>query len=214
MIIMKTIFLHGLGQTAAVWTPTIQVMTNQSECLCPNLPDWLDHNASTYQTLYCALEKYGATFDEPFHLCGLSLGGILALHYAIEHPGKVHSLALIGTQYTMPKHLLQLQNLIFRLLPASKFEEMGFQKSAFLSLCKSMMDLDFEENLYKINCPVLLLCGERDKANKPASLQLKEKISNAELIVIHHAGHEINVDAPAKLGHTLDHFFNSVSRIK
>ena len=42
-------------------------------------------------------------------MCGLSLGGILALQYAIEHPEHIHALALIGTQYTMPKTLLRIQ---------------------------------------------------------------------------------------------------------
>lgn len=110
---MKIIFLHGLGQTAAVWKPTLQVMTSQTDCLCPNLPDWLINQTPSYETLYSSLEKYALQYDEPLNLCGLSLGGILALNFAIDHPNTVHSLSLIGTQYTMPKHLLQLQNVIF-----------------------------------------------------------------------------------------------------
>ncbi|MFR5555446.1 MAG: alpha/beta fold hydrolase [Coprococcus sp.] len=63
------------------------------------------------------------------HLCGLSLGGILALQYALEHPQKVASVVLIGTQYTMPKRLREiLKNHIdmFRIsLPRSVFQNMG-----------------------------------------------------------------------------------------
>ena len=42
---------------------------------------------------------------------------------------------------------------------------MGFGKKDFISLSKSMMDLDFQKDLEKINCRVLVLCGEKDKAN-------------------------------------------------
>ena len=35
-------------------------------------------------------------------LCGLSLGGVLALNYAIEHPEKIKGMVLIATQYKMP----------------------------------------------------------------------------------------------------------------
>ena len=75
-------------------------------------------------------------------LCGLSLGGILSLHYAAEHPEKVKSLVLIGTQYVMPKKLLKIQSAVFRLMPAKAFASMGFSKKDFLQLSGTMADLD------------------------------------------------------------------------
>ena len=108
---------------------------------------------------------------------------------------------LIGTQYKMPRRLLKLQNVLFHLMPDSEFSKMGFQKSDFISLCKSMMDLDFSHQLRDICCKVLVVCGEKDRANRLASLQL------AELIPILGAGHEVNIDCPSKLGEKLDGFF-------
>lgn len=70
-----------------------------------------------------------------------------------------------------------------------------------------MININFEKNLKKINCPVLIICGEKDKANKQASLQLKEHIPNSEIIFIKNAGHEVNVDASKILGTTLNTFF-------
>ncbi len=37
--------------------------------------------------------------------------------------------------YKMPKKLLKFQNLIFRFMPQSGFEQMGFGKKDFLKLC-------------------------------------------------------------------------------
>lgn len=207
---MKTlsyILLHGLGQTSSSWNETIQSLNEDWDILCPNLSDWIVGKQSCYDTLYKAFEKYCEQFDDTLCLVGLSLGGILAMQYSIEHPEKVKSLVLIGTQYKMPKRLLKLQNVLFCFMPNSEFSKMGFQKSDFINLCKSMIDLDFSHHLKDIHCKVLVMCGEKDKANKSASFQLAKLIPNAEVITILGAGHEVNVDCPAKLGEELRNFF-------
>lgn len=204
---MKYILLHGLGQTSSSWNKTVAVMSEKWDIVCPNLADWLYDNSPCYETLYKALERYCEQFDEPLSLCGLSLGGILAMQYSIEHSEKVHSLVLIGTQYTMPKNLLNIQNILFRFMPSSMFSKIGFQKSDFICLCKSMMELDFTRNLKDICCHVLVLCGEKDKLNKSASLQLGSLIPHAKVTIISGAGHEVNIDAPIKLGNELHDFF-------
>lgn len=204
---MKCIMLHGLGQTASSWNDTVEILKDEFEVLCPNLSDWLSNKSPCYAALYQALESYCEQFQEPLHICGLSLGGILAMQYGIEHPDKVQSLVLIGTQYVMPKQLLKIQNLMFHIMPRSAFENMGFQKSDFINLCNSMTELDFKHELGKISCPVLVICGDKDKANKAASLELRKKIKNAELIIIENAGHEINIENPARLAEELNTFF-------
>lgn len=208
---MKCILLHGLGQTASSWNDTVRILSNKYEILCPNLSDWLSNKTPCYDTLYQALERYCGQFHEPLHICGLSLGGILAIQYGIEHPENVKSLVLIGTQYVMPKRLLKLQNLMFRIMPRSSFENMGFQKTDFISLCNSMSELNFKDELEKILCPVLIVCGEKDKANKAASMGLQQQIKNAELVVIENTGHEINLENPIRLGEELKMFWNGTS---
>ncbi len=62
-------------------------------------------------------------------------------------------------------------------------------------------------HLKDIHCEVLVICGEKDKANKSASSQLAQLIPNAKAITIAGAGHEVNIDCPAKLGKELEKFF-------
>lgn len=176
---MKIILLHGLGQTPLSWENTIKSMDKKQDILCPDLSNRLQEKAVCYANLYHALEEYCEQFSEPINLCGLSLGGILALQYGIEHTEKINSLALIAAQYTMPKKLLHFQNMVFQIMPASSFLKMGFRKRDFISLSKSMMNLDFQHDLGKIRCKTLVICGDKDRQNKAASLQLKEKIPNA-----------------------------------
>ena len=136
---MKQIYVHGLGQTSDSWTKTIDILQTTDYSLCPNLPDLVHSKEVTYDNLYAAFSDYCNQYDEPIDLCGLSLGGVLALNYAIQYPKKVRSLVLIATQYKMPKKLLKFQNLLFRFMPKSMFQQMGFRKADFLLLCETMM---------------------------------------------------------------------------
>ena len=53
----------------------------------------------------------------------------------------------------------------------------------------------------------MVVCGEKDKANKSASLQLAELIPDVEFITISGAGHEVNIDCPSELSENLNNFF-------
>lgn len=204
---MKQIMLHGLGQSAASWDDTVSAMGQGPEILCPELSGWISKGAASYSGLYGELERYCEQFDAPLNLCGLSLGGILALNYALEHPERVNRLLLVGTQYVMPRGLLRLQNVLFHLMPRRAFTEIGMEKRDFIDLCASMMNLDFQAGLSQISCPVLIVCGEKDNANKAASEQMKEQIPGARLVLIPGAGHEVNRDKPDELGRVVSGFF-------
>lgn len=83
---MKQIYVHGLGQTSDSWTKTIDILQTTDYSLCPNLPDLVHSKEVTYDNLYAAFSDYCNQYDEPIDLCGLSLGGVLALNYAIQCP--------------------------------------------------------------------------------------------------------------------------------
>ncbi len=203
---MQQIFVHGLGQTPSSWDKTIENLTMNSNCNCPNLSEMLQNKETNYTNLYTAFSEYCDGFSEPLAICGLSLGGVLALHYGIEHPQKVKLLALIAAQYKMPKNLLAFQNVIFRFMPNAMYRQMGLGKAQFIQLSKSMMELDYSGELNKISCPVLVICGEKDSTNMKASQELAGRLAHAEFCVIEKAGHEVNVDAPERLARILDGF--------
>lgn len=203
---MQQIFVHGLGQTPSSWNKTIENLAMKSNCNCPNLSEMLQNKETNYSNLYAAFSEYCDGFSEQLAICGLSLGGVLALHYGIEHPQKVKSLALIAAQYKMPKNLLAFQNIIFRFMPNAMFQQMGLRKAQFIQLSKSMMELDYSGELNKISCPVLVVCGEKDSSNIKAAKELSDKLAHAEFCIIEKAGHEVNVDAPERLAEVLDCF--------
>ena len=191
---MKVVFLHGLGQTARDWQAVIDP-TLLPDVDCPELFS-LTKGDITYPNILAGFEKSYEDTMEPFVLCGLSFGAILALDYTIRHSDKVTALVLIGAQYKVPTLLIDFQNLIFRLMPSKSFDSMGLSKRDTIQLSHSMRSLDFSHKLGEVVCPVSIVCGEKDNANLKASRQLKALLPYSELHVIPNARHEVNKSAP------------------
>lgn len=140
-------------------------MTNNEDIVCPNLSSILKGKEASYKNLYSSFVKYCNEIDGQIHLCGLSLGGILALNFALDFPQKVKTLVLIGTPYKVPKVAFSFKNIIFRFLPKSIFETMAFDKKDTFALGNTMKSLDFSDKVKNIKCPTLILCGKKDSAN-------------------------------------------------
>ena len=204
---MKYIFLHGMGQNASDWDKTISFLPDNREIFCPELSDFFTFGDCYYDKIYTSLCNYCNDFLEPLNLCGLSLGAVLALNYAIDFPQKVKSLILIAPQYDMPKFLLKVQNMLFKFIPVSQFKEIGLTKKDFITLTNSMTDMDFTSGLEKVSCPVLVLCGEKDNINKKAAVKIAEKLSNAKFNIIANSGHEVNVDNPKELANAIEELY-------
>ena len=205
---MKKILIHGSGHKATSWNKTIEYMKNNKNIECPNLSSILNGKEASYNNLYSSFIKYCDDINGKIDLCGLSLGGILALNYTLDFPDKVNSLILIGTPYKVPKIMFSIQNMIFRFLPKSIFENMAFNKKDTFILGNSMKNLDFSNRVQKIKCPTLIICGEKDNANIKSANYLFKNIKNAELKIIANTGHIINEENPRELAKILDEYYN------
>ena len=199
---MKTVLLHGLGQTAQDWKEVVQQLSI-SDVDCPELFSSAEDEIS-YSKILGDLEQRYSEVKEPLRICGLSLGALLAIDFAIRHEEKVASMVLIGAQYKVPSLLIDFQNLIFRCMPNKAFESMGLSKSSTIKLAHSMRSLDFTSQLDNIHCPVTILCGKKDTANLKASKRLKELLPQATLHIVPNAGHELNKYAPNTIAEILN----------
>lgn len=203
---MKWIFLHGLGQDPESWTGCLDALGPDGDAACPDLFGLCGNAPLVYQNLYAAFEQYMEARPGPAGLCGLSLGAVLALDYAIRHPHKVGVLVLIAPQYKMPRTLLRMQNLVFRFLPERAFAQSGVGKEGLIRLTASMMPLDFRGELSRVACPALILAGEKDAANGRAARELAGLLPRGTFREIPGAGHEVNSDAPQKLAEAIRNF--------
>ncbi len=201
------ILVHGSGHKATSWNKTISYMTINEDIVCPNLSSILGGKEASYENLYSSFVKYCNEIDGQIHLCGLSLGGILALNFALDFPQKVKTLVLIGTPYTVPKVAFSLQNLIFRFFPKSIFETMAFDKKNTFALGNTMKNLDFSGRVKDIKCPTLILCGKKDSANIKSAYYLSQNIKNSELKAIDNTGHVVNEENPKVLAIILNEYY-------
>ena len=203
----KVILIHGSGHKASSWQKTISFLDHQEDILCPELSAILNGREASFPNLRAAFAQYCAQAGVPVHLCGLSQGGILALDYALDHPENVKTLVLIGTPHMVPKFAFALQNVVFRLLPKSTFTSMAFDKKDTFALGNSMKNLDFSGRLGEVQCPTLILCGEKDGANLKSARFLAGHIPGAELQVLENTGHVVNEENPRALAERLNAFY-------
>lgn len=206
---MINILVHGLGQNEKSWDQVKANLDNQIKVECPNLFELVKNYEINYENMYQAFLDYCNSFNEKVNLCGLSLGGLLAIDYAVDYPDKVNSLILIGTPYEVPKKLLKIQNFIFKIMPKKTLENMGISKNNFINLTKSMTDIEIKSKLKGIKCNTLILCGKKDNANIERAKQLKNHIEKSELIIIENSAHEVNVENPIELSNIIKKKINN-----
>ncbi len=207
---MKYLYLHGLGQKPDSWNRTIKETKVSGSSISLSLAEMSEGKDVTYKELYSAFSEVCDKEDEEIVLCGLSLGAVLALNYAIDHPDKTKALVLIAAQYKMPEKLLKFQNVLFRLMPNSMFKQIGFKKADVISLCGTMAKLDFTDSLHNVSCPVLIVCGEKDHANKKASKELTRYLSKSFFYELLKTGHEVNIEAPEEIAIVWQKFYDNI----
>ena len=177
-----------MGQNSKDWdTIKDELETKGIFSIAPDLFDLTKGRELDYPTVYQAFSELCESYKDKLNLCGLSLGGLLALNYAIQYPKKINSLVLIGTPFEIPKGLLKFQNFVFKLIPKSAFQSMGVSKKDFIRLSKSMAELNFMESAATLDCPTLILCGAK--------------------VIVEDSGHEVNKDNPRKLVSILQDFW-------
>ena len=206
----KIILLHGSGHGPESWENTAALLPSDWETLRPGLSAILGGREASFENLRGAFANYCAGLEGPLHLCGLSLGGILALDYALRRPEKARSLVLIGTPHRVPRAAFALQNLVFRLLPNSAFKGMAFDKRNTLALGRSMKNLDFRGRLGGVACPALVVCGAKDRANLASAEYLARHIQSTGLKILPDTGHVVNEERPEALAELLTEFYRSL----
>ena len=208
---MRKILIHGSGHKGTSWNETIKYMQDNKDILCPDLSSILNGKEASYTNLYSSFVQYCNKIDGQIDLCGLSLGGILALNYAIDYPNKVEKLVLIGTPHKVPKVMFSIQNIIFKFLPKSLFETMAFNKKDTFVLGKTMKKLDFSNRVQNVKCPTLVICGEKDSANIKSAYYLSENIKNSQLKIVEGAGHILNEEKPRELSLLINDFWRDLN---
>jgi pimeloyl-[acyl-carrier protein] methyl ester esterase len=91
------VLLHGWGTTAQVWTDLATYLGLQFRVHCVDLPGYRSSSAIAPYTLDAIVDLLIATCVPCATVCGWSLGGHLAMRWALRNPGQVERLVLIAS---------------------------------------------------------------------------------------------------------------------
>lgn len=204
------VFVHGLGETPDAWAHRLATLPEGFAGVSVAIPGLAPGDLVGGFSLAGAARGIVGELDrqeiERAHFVGLSLGAMIALQIATDHPQRVRSLTLAAGQVKPPRALMAVQNVVMGLLPARLIEQGGASKTQLLAALRAVAGTDFTARLETVSAPTLVLCGSKDRANLPASRALAAGIPGAELRIVDGAGHQAQLQKPEAFSDALHNF--------
>lgn len=206
--------VHGAGGWAGGWIRQLEGLADTTRIVAMDLPGHGRSGGKPAATIadHVAFVRafIRALALEPVVLGGHSMGGAVALAYALEHPNDLAGLVLIGTGARL-RVLPQIFEMLDRdyrqalrfitdraLSPKTSrvlAERMASEaaerpREAMVSDFRACDGFDVMARLAQVTVPTLVLCGADDQMAPPKYAEfLRDKIPGAQLAAIADAGH-------------------------
>jgi 3-oxoadipate enol-lactonase len=233
------VFLHGVGSDKSVWHPQLDHFGRERRAIAFDYPGYGDSDPApdgTTRDDYAAatLSAMDALGIDRAHVCGLSLGGVIAIALHHAAPERCASLILADTFAHHPDG----QDIYDRSLAASGdmralaqgradallaqpadpavrgevVETMAkIDPAAFRIGAKAVWLADQAERAAAIRKPTLVVCGAEDHVTPPAlSRELVQLIPGARYEEIANAGHLTNLERFGAFNALVDAFIRDV----
>lgn len=232
---LPIVFLHGVGSDKSVWHPQIAHFGRERRAIAFDYPGYGESDPAPEGTtrddfasaIISAMHELGI---DRAHICGLSLGGVVAI--AIHHaaPERCASLILADSFAVHPEgHAIyersiasssdlgamarnRVDLLIAQPPKAAVREEVietmsRIDPAAYRIGAQAVWLADQRSRAERIDVPTLVIVGDQDLVT-PAELssELVDLIPAARMQVIAGAGHLTNLEKPADFNSTVDDF--------
>jgi len=92
---------------------------------------------------------------------------------------------------------------------ADALQELRVNRADVARVMRDGARFDVQELVGALDIPVLVVCGARDRANRPLSTRLADALPRARLEIVADAGHVANLDAPASFTRLLRAFLDA-----
>jgi pimeloyl-ACP methyl ester carboxylesterase len=214
------VLLHGGASTSAMWVRSVQAWAKAFRIYAVDIIGEPGFSAPSRPALRA--EVHALWMDDVWMALGLSsasivgasLGGLLALDYAIRRPAKVQKLALLapaGIARVRLKYLASAVPLFFmggwgrrkalELVMGLPAEEVTAEAEDFLKFCELVMahhvirtellPVFSDHMLCMLKMPVLAIIGERDIlfSAKTMRRRIEACVPRAKLVCLARAGH-------------------------
>lgn len=235
------VLLHGLGSSAADWAPQIAELARSYRVIAVDLRG---HGKSDKPRGRYSIARFAADVAGVMeclgvceaHVCGISLGGMVAFQLAVDHPSLVRTLAIINSGPAFPgrtlKGWLALQTRLWimrlkglpalgpviagRLFPRPEQAPLrnafvehfaANDRAAYEATLRAIGRFDVSDRVGRIACPILVLSGDRDYTPVSAKEAYMPKLRDARLVVIPDSGHASPIDQPAAVNEALIGFW-------
>ncbi|MCM8558388.1 alpha/beta fold hydrolase [Sphingomicrobium sediminis] len=236
------LFLHGVGSDKGVWAPQVKHFAERRPAIAADYPGYGQSGLPLEATREDFADAMIALLDrleiERAHICGLSLGGIIAMLMADRAPSRIASLILANTFARHPDgrdiHDNSIEGArrfgmsglardrVDRLLgdnppPGLREETIAVMskipEAAYRMGARAVWLADLTSVAQKITRPTLVLCGEKDVVTPPElSNALADLIEGAERLDIPEAGHLSNAERPEAFNHAVEQFLSTVEQ--
>ena len=221
------VFSHSLGLDSSAWGPQVEALVDDFRIVAV---DTRGHGNSTMSSETFTLDHLAgdvlaaatAAGADRFHLCGISMGGQIAMWTAINRPERLRSIvvantaARIGNEQSWGERVAAIRSGgMAAITEASKrrffspdflarhpewFEETiatleSCDPAAYLACCEMLAHNDLSADVAAISLPTLIIAGELDPtANVAQARWLHEQIGGSELEVLEGAAHLSSLD--------------------
>jgi len=185
------VLLHGSGRSGRMWGPALAGLSAEWHVLAPDLPGFgRSEGPFTMAGAVQAVCGMIAVQTAPVHLCGVSLGGVVAVRAAAQLGSQVASLMVTGTPVVpgrdLPAALRRFRRLPAPLLPL--FSDVA-GRAEWLRMLDELERTDLRGYLPQVTAPALVVCGSRDWRAMPAACELAGGLPGGRLWVAPHQGH-------------------------
>ena len=233
------VFLHGVGSDKSVWRPQLEHFRDECRAIAFDYPGYGDSDPAPEDTGrddYAAaiLSAMTALEIERAHVCGLSLGGVIAIALHHAAPDRCASLILADTFARHPDGQAIYERSLaasddMRALAEGRVDALIAQPAdpavrdevvetmaridpaAFRIGARAVWLADQAERAAHIRIPTLVVCGAEDHVTPPAlSRQLAELIPGARYEAIEGAGHLTNLERPHEFNRLVEEFVRNL----
>ncbi|MGA3084597.1 MAG: alpha/beta hydrolase [Thermodesulfobacteriota bacterium] len=228
---MQLIFIHGSGGSKESWFYQTQYFKGSVALDLPGHPKGkLIPTIDGYvEWLHKTLQNAGYS---RIVLVGHSLGGGIALLYALKYPEEVKGIISVGSGARLRVHPMFLEALEKAVNDPSQFEKtpnpaydlvdpelkavlnrrhLENGPAAALNDMKACDQFDIMERIAEINIPTLALCGDQDVMTPPKySLYLADHMPRAKALVIEGGTHMVFAEKPLEVNRAIDEFLQTI----
>lgn len=237
------LFLHGLGAHSHSWDEQIEFFKQAYRVI---VPDLRGHGHSPlgnedFSFELCADDIYHLLQElniQKVHLCGFSLGGMIAFEFAVKYPEMLHSFCVINTlasfklfnfkeafAFNLRRVLIKffplrvLATLMSRKLFSNKDKALRkrlrdlshlVNKKAYAIFLEAMPNWDLTQQLSFIKVPSVIIGSEFDYDIFKGKSELAESMPDAKFIEIKGCHHFVTWECADAFNHIYKDFITSV----